>query len=110
MLSYVGDKQFTWSCTAHTLFRCQGEPKVKEPTVSKNHGLTKYNCETESNRSKKKKRIHGFWSCFAIFFCLELGTLFKGKNMAPSEQPILAIAIDVSYHRKSFIACSKLMF
>ena len=50
MLSYIGDRQFTWSCTAHTLVRCQGAPKVKEATVSKNHGLTKYNCETESNR------------------------------------------------------------
>ena len=108
MLSYVGDKQFTWSCTAHTLFRCQGEPKVKEPTVSKNHGLTKYNCETESNRSKKKFMVFGVVSLF--FFRLELGTLFKGKKMAPSEQPILAIAVGVSHHRKSFIACSKLMF
>ena len=68
MLSYVGDKQFTWSCTAHTLFRCQGEPKVKEPTVSKNHGLTKYNCETESNRSKEKKiMVFGVISLFFLF-------------------------------------------
>lgn len=68
MLSYVGDKQFTWSCTAHTLFRCQGEPKVKEPTVSKNHGLTKYNCETESNRSKKKKEFMVFGVVSLFFF------------------------------------------
>ena len=88
MLSYIGDRQFTWSCKAHTLVRCQGAPKVKEPTVSKNHGLTKYNCETESNRSKEKKfMVFGVISLF--FFCLELGTLFKGKKMAPSEQPLI---------------------
>ena len=66
MLSYIEDKQFTWSCTAHTLFRRQGAPKVKEPTVNKNHGLTKYNCETESNRSKKKM-VFGVVSLFFLF-------------------------------------------
>ena len=65
MLSYIGDRQFTWSCTAHTLFRRQGAPKVKEPAVSKNHGLTKYNCETESNRSKGK---NWFLELFRYFF------------------------------------------
>lgn len=87
MLSYIGDRQFTWSFTAHTLVLCQGAPKVKEPTVSKNHGLTRYNCETESNRSKKNNSW--FLELFRYFFCLELGTLFKGKKMAPSEQPIV---------------------
>ena len=69
MLSYVGDKQFTWSCTAHSYVGVKaGAPKVKEPTENKNHLLTQYNWETESNHSKGKKiMVLGVVSQFLLF-------------------------------------------